>query len=201
MFLAFVVTETCLQIIRNAWLELPDYTGQPWPDSDHLIRGRHVAVRWNAVSLGFAKECTQQRMLRNGVLLASNSESCMLVYNVTHAESFKQLESTCEIWLESEKDSAFAKAKLFVVASRVDREESDWQITLDQGRDLSRWLDAPFLEVSARANTGLDDEIITGIIEETLCLRASREVATKSAKMTRTRHGSRYAAKATVMLS
>ena len=125
----------------------------------------------------------------------------MLVYNVTHADSFKQLESTCEIWLESEKDSAFAKAKLFVVASRVDREESDWQITLDQGRDLSRWLDAPFLEVSARANTGLDDEIITGIIEETLCLRASREVATKSAKMTRTRHGSRYAAKATVMLS
>ena len=62
----------------------------------------------------------------------------MLVYNVTHADSFKQLESTCEIWLESEKDSAFAKAKLFVVASRVDREESDWQITLDQGRDLSR---------------------------------------------------------------
>ena len=112
-----------------------------------------------------------QLLLEHKVVQASDYEGCMLVYDVTFADTMRGLEATCELWRQTPSHPA-----LCVLASRVDCDKADWEVSPEEGKALSRQLGAPFLQVSARTDTGLEEEVITSVVHGILRQRAMLKV-------------------------
>ena len=85
-----------------------------------------------------------------------NSCACILVYDITCIESFQHIKS----WYKDIKDYAPETIQIILVGNKSDLEEKR-QVSMDEGFQLSRELDIPFLEVSAKTGDNVEDAFIS----------------------------------------
>lgn len=85
-----------------------------------------------------------------------NSCACVLAYDITNRESFQHIKR----WYKDIKDYAPEYIQIILVGNKSDLEETR-QVSTDDGFQLARELDIPFLEVSAKTGDNVEDAFIS----------------------------------------
>lgn len=87
------------------------------------------------------------------VNLLKNAEGIILVYAVNNAESFNSIKTTRENLIKTHPKATF----MVLVGNKTDLDQSEWQVTSEQGKQLANELNLPFFETSAKSGTNVEN--------------------------------------------
>ena len=80
------------------------------------------------------------------------SEGIILIYDVTKRESFENVKT----WVSQIREEVCQKAVIYVVGNKIDMNETR-VVTTEEGEKLSKELELPFKEASAKNGTNVDE--------------------------------------------
>ena len=80
------------------------------------------------------------------------SEGIILIYDVTKRESFENVKT----WVSQIREEVCQKAVIYVVGNKIDMNKTR-VVTTEEGEKLSKELELPFKEASAKNGTNVDE--------------------------------------------
>ena len=80
------------------------------------------------------------------------SEGIILIYDVTKRETFENVKT----WVSQIREEVCQKAVIYVVGNKIDMNETR-VVTTEEGEKLSKELELPFKEASAKNGTNVDE--------------------------------------------
>ena len=113
--------------------------------------------------------------------LVRHTEVCMFVYDITNRASFDLVRRHHDNFLvvRSRRGSQLGRSPprppfrglFFVIAHEIDKGEAEWQVSLQEGEELSAAMGAFFLQMSARTGEGANQEVLADIASLVLLRR------------------------------
>ena len=125
----------------------------------------------------------------SGYCMIRHSDASIFIYDVTNRATFEDLEGYHKDYIEqrslvmttgrsSQPHSPFqapSLGALFVIANKIDHDRSDWEVSIQEGENLSVALEAMFLQMSAKTGDGASEAVLKDIVGHVL-LRKIRDI-------------------------
>ena len=122
----------------------------------------------------------------SGYYMVRDCEASIFVYDVTNRASFESLgryhQNFCEErclerppWrlspsspLSKNPPRPPFRGLFFVIANKIDRDRSDWAVSINEGEDFSARMEAIFLQMSAETGEGAQEEVLNDMASHIL---------------------------------
>jgi len=104
-------------------------------------------------------------------LWLGETDACVLVYSCTNKQAFDLLVHTWDDYeVQAERDHAKAPTckHRFVVHDNIDIDQTEWEVSLAEGKEFSRRINASFHPLSSRTGEGAENfglEILTRMLK------------------------------------
>jgi hypothetical protein len=106
--------------------------------------------------------------------LVRQTEVCMFVYDVTNRANFDVFTRHHDNFMVVRSRSPPRpplRGLFFVIARKIDKDKAEWQVSLQEGEDLSAAMGAIFLQMSAKTGEGASQEVLADIARLVLLRR------------------------------
>ena len=107
----------------------------------------------NKIKLQIWDTAGQERFRSLAKIFYQNASAAILVYDITRRDSFDNLKS---FWIKEIKDNAISGIILALVGNKSDCYENE-TVSIDEGKNLAKEINAIFRTTSARLSHGIDD--------------------------------------------
>ncbi len=117
------------------------------PEKEKGQLGIKISI-WDTAGQEYFKAITRQYY--------RGSCACILVYDITNRESFQNIHQ----WIKELYDYSHDKIEVILVGNKLDLSE-ERKVSLDEGFQLSRTYNIPFIETSAKTGESVNDAFIS----------------------------------------
>lgn len=187
---------TQMQISYGYFGEVYDPTTEDWRRPCFDICGHSIQTEWRPQALCSPDLDSSQakHYLWMSLMSAFDSDSVLLLYNPFRMDTFTSLDDFFKLWLEywavrtmgwTEPQKARQRTKFYVVATRVDRVDEDWEVPIESAKRFSKSIGAPLLQTSAKTGLGLEPQDIARLVTQALHHKSLKETAAKESLIRR----------------